>query len=122
MDWVTESEIENLGFILERKEQNSKEWQEIASYIAYQELRGQGNTSSRTEYSYVDMKAEFDKIYDYRLTDVSYDGKKQIYKKILSGITLSKLLCETSQSPINTLNTVSFSIQSQKIVVPSVKL
>ena len=59
LEWVTESEIENLGFIIERRsvedgEQGSGgEWSEIASYKTHPELQGQGSVTHRTVYRYV---------------------------------------------------------------------
>ena len=72
LHWVTESEIENLGFIIERK--NVGEWVEIAGYSTHEELQGQGSVSCRTEYSYTDSKVQPGITYEYRLADVSYDG------------------------------------------------
>ncbi|MCG2715940.1 MAG: T9SS type A sorting domain-containing protein [Candidatus Marinimicrobia bacterium] len=79
--WTTESEIENLGFILERRimniEQgmsNAEEWKEIASYLNNPAMLGQGSVSHKTEYSYKDSKVQPGITYEYRLADVSYDG------------------------------------------------
>ncbi|NQV49598.1 MAG: T9SS type A sorting domain-containing protein [Candidatus Marinimicrobia bacterium] len=74
LNWITESEIENLGFILERSE-NSGPWQEIASYKDNPNLAGQGSVSYRTEYSYTDANIINGIEYNYRLADVSYEGE-----------------------------------------------
>jgi len=71
--WTTESETENLGFILERRIQGTN-WMEIASYKTDDGLLGQGSTPSYTDYSYLDMFAEPNITYEYRLADVDYDG------------------------------------------------
>ncbi len=76
LNWVTESEIENIGFIIERKETNTENWTEIASYLTDVSLQGQGSVTYRTEYSYTDNTVEENKQYDYRLADVSYSGEK----------------------------------------------
>ncbi|MBN1780787.1 choice-of-anchor D domain-containing protein [bacterium] len=73
LEWITESEVGNLGYILERQEQDA-DWIPIASYKTHDELKGQGNTSSRTAYSYSDTGAEPGKTYMYRLSDVRRDG------------------------------------------------
>ena len=72
INWTTESENKNLGFILERKTDNSN-WRTIASYKIHPELVGQGTTSSRTEYTFTDMSASPDVLY-YRLCDVHING------------------------------------------------
>ena len=81
--WVTESEVENLGFILERRLSDGSahpvEWIEIASYLTHAELRGQGSVSHQSSYAFEDNTVEADRIYDYRLADVSYAGQKSYH-------------------------------------------
>ncbi|MBT7829098.1 MAG: T9SS type A sorting domain-containing protein [Candidatus Marinimicrobia bacterium] len=73
LNWVTESEIENLGFILARSE-NEGAWHELASYKDTPSLSGQGSVSYRTEYNYTDANIANGVEYNYRLADVSYVG------------------------------------------------
>ncbi len=77
--WTTESEVDNLGFILERSEEDKASWQIIASHTTHDALKGQGNTSSRTEYSFTDRNAEPGKVYWYRLSDVKTNGEITLY-------------------------------------------
>lgn len=81
IQWATESETENLGFILERNlcETESQNWQVIATYQTHAELTGQGNTSSRTEYTFTDVAVQSKATYQYRLSDVSTTGEVNIY-------------------------------------------
>ena len=72
--WVTESETDNAGFILERREGGGT-WTQIASYQTHDALKGQGNTSSRTEYTFTDLNVAFGKEYFYRLSDVGIRGE-----------------------------------------------
>ena len=71
--WTTESETENLGFILERRTEDTN-WTEIASYKTDEGLLGQGSTPSATDYEYLDVYVEPNTTYEYRLADVDYDG------------------------------------------------
>jgi hypothetical protein len=71
--WTTESEIENLGFILERKTEGIS-WDEIVSYKTDESMMGQGSTSSPTDYEYIDNLVEQSNTYEYRLADVDYEG------------------------------------------------
>ncbi len=87
LEWITESETNNLGFILERCEEDI--WTEIASYKTNNGLKGQGNTSSRTEYSFMDQDVESGKEYSYRLSDVSTKGKITVYGSL--SITMDNL-------------------------------
>jgi hypothetical protein len=81
LNWITESETDNLGFILERSG-GTGVWVQIASYQFQDGLRGQGNTSSRTEYTFTDETVEPGKDYSYRLSDVSTRGEVALYSPI----------------------------------------
>jgi len=74
LNWITESEIENLGFILERKYKDDENWQLISEHTMDDALKGQGNSSSKSDYSFFDGRVEIGNIYEYRLADVSYSG------------------------------------------------
>ena len=71
--WTTESEIENLGFILERKT-GGLDWQEVVSYKQDDSLLGQGTVSFATDYEYLDKLVQPGNTYEYRLADVDYNG------------------------------------------------
>lgn len=76
LTWVTESEIENQGFIIERSLADSKSWEAIASFSHSKDLVGQGSTSEQTHYAYTDAKVEVGATYSYRLVDVDYKGQQ----------------------------------------------
>lgn len=73
LKWRTESEVENLGFLIERKTDNAA-WQELVSYKDDDTLFGQGTVSFSTDYEYIDRLVEAGNKYEYRLADVDYDG------------------------------------------------
>ena len=79
LTWITSSEIENLGFILERRGYHHPElvdgWQELASFKTHQDLSGQGSTTRDTKYYYSDNMVSHGRAYNYRLSDVDYQGK-----------------------------------------------
>ena len=95
LNWVTESEIENLGFILERgaesEDGTTAEWLEIASYITDEALRGQGSVTYRTVYTYTDKSVEPGVTYDYRLADVSYAGEKVYHALNVLGVAVTEI-------------------------------
>ena len=84
--WSTESETENLGFIIQRKTVGANhdlpEWSEIASYTSDQSLSGQGSTSEATDYSYTDTKVQSGLTYLYRLGDVDFSGIVALHKAV----------------------------------------
>lgn len=73
LKWRTESEIDNIGFIIERKTENTN-WQELVSYKSDQSLLGQGTVSFSTDYEYIDRLVQAGNTYKYRLADIDYDG------------------------------------------------
>ena len=73
LNWTTESETENLGFVLERRV-GEADFVEIASYKTEDALLGQGSVEYATDYEYVDSFVEVGKTYEYRLADVDYHG------------------------------------------------
>ena len=117
--WMTESEVGNAGFILERKESHLTDWQEIASYITCPELQGQGSIPYHTEYRYEDHTAQMGKTYDYRLADVSYSGEIQFHSKIISEVTLSQTIVLTDHlyqnypNPFNSETMINYTLENK---------
>ena len=72
--WITESELDNLGFILERAFQREGQFIQIASYESLDALKGAGNSSEQRRYFFTDPSVFNDITYWYRLTDVSIHG------------------------------------------------
>jgi hypothetical protein len=78
LNWVTDSEIENQGFVIERcKDQTAsdRKWKEIASFTTNPDLLGQGSTSAQNGYTYIDRQVKVGETYSYRLSDVDYRGR-----------------------------------------------
>ena len=87
LNWTTESEIENLGFILERKivwanHDLPSSWSQIASYVTDKMLEGHGSTSAKHEYQFTDKAVQPGATYHYRLADVDYSGSVTWHKEV----------------------------------------
>ncbi|KAA3602792.1 MAG: T9SS C-terminal target domain-containing protein [Calditrichaeota bacterium] len=80
LSWVTESETQNLGFIVMRSDSEPNSFEEVDSYVFNPILRGQGSTPFSTNYSWLDSKVQNNSKYFYYLVDVDYDGNKIEHK------------------------------------------
>ncbi len=76
LNWVTESEVDNMGYDILRADSKDGDYQEISSYQYDPRLKGQINTSSRTAYQYIDKYIQPGESYWYKLVDVDVKGKR----------------------------------------------
>ena len=78
LSWVTESEVQNLGYVLKRaiiySDDDFSSYDVIASYQTDDELYGAGTTTEQNTYAYIDKNVKPGVNYSYILEDVDYDG------------------------------------------------
>ncbi len=119
LNWTTESEVENLGFILEKCVTGSGDWKQIASFETHPDLEGQGNTTERTEYQFIDENVEFGKSYDYRLSDVSFSTANRGQPAVLENIAVHAVQPSTFSlhpaypNPFNPSTTIGFNVPEE---------
>jgi hypothetical protein len=121
LHWITESEINNLGFILDRRTPTI-DWIEIASFITHTELQGQGSVSHQTIYTYSDNTVTDDETYDYRIADVDYDGHKVYHSMTVMGVSpgtavpLSFVLHQNYPNPFNPITQIKYELPKASLV------
>ena len=120
LKWITESEINNLGFNLDRKTPIT-DWSQIASYVTHPALQGQGSVSHQTIYTFTDNNVQENEYYDYRLSDVDYDGNVEYHSLQLMGVSSSNVpeqfvLYPNYPNPFNPVTTIRYDLSKESLV------
>ncbi len=112
INWTTATEIDNLGFILERSTEPDKGFKQIASYLSTNALKGQGTISAETNYNYVDYgKFLAGQTYYYRLSDVDISGKRNVLETKSITRPEAYSLHQNYPNPFNPTTTIQFSLE-----------
>lgn len=82
LKWTTQSEVNNLGFEIYRSLSKDGEYDLIASYENYDNLRGSGNSNTAHNYAFTDANVHNGITYYYKLADVSMNGKRHFHGPI----------------------------------------
>ncbi len=109
--WRTESEIENVGFIIMRSNNFEGPFREIASYQYSDELKGHFNTNMAREYSYTDSDILPDQTYWYILIDVDIKGVQEAHGPVSAApeadfVARSMELAPAFPNPFNPSTTI----------------
>ncbi len=118
LNWTTESEIENQGFIIERSQSSETAFVELASFATDEGLLGQGSTSARHSYTFTDKAVTVGETYSYRLADVDYQGTVTTHDELSVTVMApapdlrpsTAVLHAAYPNPFNPEVTVSFTI------------
>jgi|GEM_PF-3338468 len=123
LKWTTESETENLGFIIEKRIREAGDWIQVADYLTHKALEGHGSTSVKHVYQYTDKAVQAGFAYQYRLADVDYSGniiwhaKAEIHVPTEGSIIADGyILNPVYPNPFNATLTVPFSISEPMTV------
>lgn len=79
IEWQTESELNNLGFILLRGENETGAYQTIASYKTDAKLKGLGTSAQGKAYACYDEGLQNGTTYWYKIKDVDINGNSKVH-------------------------------------------
>lgn len=110
INWVTQSETENLGFHILRSDREDGVFTRVNQEI----IQGAGTSSSVNSYQYVD-EAELkpEATYFYKLMDVDYKGRLNSHGPVSATVTvpMSHALEQNYPNPFNPETRISFSLK-----------
>ena len=110
LNWSTASEINNSGFMVERKTTESS-WQSMGF------ISGKGNSTEINNYSFIDREVTPGK-YNYRLKQIDYDGSfkfsNEISIEVLQVNTFS--LLQNYPNPFNPSTIIKYRIPTDEFV------
>jgi hypothetical protein len=108
LTWITESEVENLGFIIEKRMSGESDWIKISCFNEDLVLRGAGTTTETHSYCFEDHDIKIGTSYEYRLSDVDYDGN--IYHRGFLTVMTECGLCKACPNPFNPSTTLHYAL------------
>ena len=127
LTWITESETENLGFVLEKRTSGNTIWDRIADYINDSDLNGNGTTNETHHYNYIDSDVTPGLTYEYRLAEVDFSGDVSWLETIeistpeeRTDLLTQFYLKEAYPNPFNPTTTISYDLAASadvKIII-----
>ena len=114
LNWTTATEINNSGFVIERKDRNGS-FKEVAF------IKGHGTTTSKSLYTYQDKNLN-PGTYSYRLKQLDFNGSFELSSEAIAEISLpNKFALEQNYpNPFNPSTTIKFSIPTDEFVSLSI--
>ena len=109
LSWRTETEINNYGFEIERKTDGN--WQKIEF------VKGNGNSNSPKEYSYLDKNPVGGSKFHYRLKQIDNDGQFEYSKVIeVENVSIDFGLYQNYPNPFNPSTMITYALPHSGLI------
>jgi len=120
LSWETDSETNNLGFELYRKQAGDSSFSLISSFKNNDELKGAGTSVELKKYNFLDKNIAYGFIYEYKIVQIDFSGKRIEYPKISihvvsiqnKNIPWSSTLFSNYPNPFNPETTIKYYVQN----------
>ena len=129
LQWITESELENAFWKLERKALTPAEYKSVKEgrvnvfdtgtpFQLIAQIEGQGSIASETKYAFLDSTVHFGSVYAYRLADVSYSGLVTYHEVIYQEVTAPSdfALFNNYPNPFNPSTTFKYNLPANSTI------
>ena len=112
LHWATATELNNSGFCIERKQNNSN-WE----YLTF--IQGAGNSTSPKSYSYTDASVSGRNLYTYRLIQIDNNGQTAYSKETEINVDFVPSVYALGQNypnPFNPSTTITYNLPENAFV------
>jgi hypothetical protein len=115
INWATQSEVNNLGFFIWRADQVDGEYVQVTNQL----IAGLGNSSTGSEYSFVDGNVGSKSVYWYKIEEISTTGESEFLGPIsvMSNFIPDEFaLAQNYPNPFNPVTTIVYDVPAQSDV------